>query len=325
MLQRILGSLERESERELYSGVDPRGALLWSRTGRGILLAVGSWQETLERRGVRPGDRVAIDLPRGPDLLPAHLAVLSSGATVVPINPSLSGPERARVLERAEARTVLERDELGEHETGPRQQPRDPATPALLIFTSGTTGEPKGVPLSLANLEANLAGLEKAWGLSRADRLLHVLPCHHVHGLVLALYGPARLGMPILLAERFIAEDCLHALAAQRATLFMGVPTMFHRMAGVQHPLELPGMRLFVSGSAPLSEADFLAFEASFGQRPLERYGLSETLIVAANPLHGERRPGTVGHPLPGTRVSKPFFHLVEGNLLLNLSRAQSP
>ncbi len=133
-------------------------------------------------RGVRPGDRVGIDLPRGPELLPAHIATLASGATVVPINPALTAAERARVLERAELKTLLEPTAQSGRPGRPglAQSPAD--SPALLIFTSGTTGVPKGVPLGEAQLEANLDALARAWGLSQADRLLHVLPCHHLHG-----------------------------------------------------------------------------------------------------------------------------------------------
>jgi malonyl-CoA/methylmalonyl-CoA synthetase len=125
-----------------------------------------------------------------------------------------------------------------------------------------------------------------------------------VHGLVLALYGSARLGIPIAWIERFDAEACLRALARHALTLFMGVPTMYHRLALAPGSFDLSRMRLFTCGSAPLSPEDFRAFEARFGKAPVERYGLTETLIVASNPLDAERRPGAVGFPLPQAEVA---------------------
>ena len=303
MIERILRSLEASRTAEAIQAVDAKGEPSWRRNAEELLRAVGGWQAELRGRGVGAGDRVALELPRGPELLPAQLAVLAVGAVLVPFNPALAPAERARVLERAEVRTRLGADDRPARARAPELRARPPSEPALLLFTSGTTGEPKGVPLSLAQLEANLAALEQAWGMSAADRLLHVLPCHHLHGLVLALWGSARLGIPIVLAERFDADVCIETLASQRATLFMGVPTMFRRMAHAQRARPLPAMRLYVSGSAPLTPADFHAFEARFGAQPLERYGLSETMIVASNPLEGDRRPGTVGQPLPRTEL----------------------
>jgi malonyl-CoA/methylmalonyl-CoA synthetase len=268
-----------------------------------VLASIGAWQQELRARGVQPGDRVAIDVARGPQLLPAHLAVLGSGATVVPVNPALAPSERERVLDRADLKTLLASDDHPGRTAATRLLEAERRAPALLIFTSGTTGDPKGVPLSLENLEANLDALAGAWGLTARDRILHVLPCHHVHGLVLALYGSVRLGMPVVLLEHFNAELCIEALAAQEVTVFMGVPTMFRRMARSSLRRELPKTRVFISGSAPHTPTVFTEFVARFGHAPLERYGLSETMIVSTNPLEGERRAGTVGRPLRDTEV----------------------
>jgi malonyl-CoA/methylmalonyl-CoA synthetase len=209
------------------------------------------------------------------------------------------------VLERAQVATVLEReDERPGRGGAPSIVSND--GPALLIFTSGTTGEPKGVPHTLANLAANLDGLAETWALRPGEPLLHALPAHHVHGLVLALYGSVCAGMPIFLLPRFDAEVALHSLAHHRIRVFMGVPTMYHRMRLAEAdglPEQFPDMRVFISGSAPLSAEDFAGFEARFGMAPLERYGLTETLIVSSNPLDGERIPGSVGRPLPQTEV----------------------
>jgi len=303
LIRRILDALEANGGREVYGGLDARGEPAWSLQARELLAAVGAWQAELRDRGVRPGDRVGIDLPRGPELLPAHVATLAAGATVVPMNAALSGAERKRVLEKAELRTLLAPGERPRRGGVPQLSEAPADSPALLIFTSGTTGEPKGVPLRELQLEANLDALAQAWGLSAADRLLHVLPCHHLHGLVLALYGSARLGTSITLLERFDADLCVRALETQKASVFMGVPTMLRRMARSELSVELDCVRLFVSGSAPLAPQDFRDFETRFGHTPLERYGLSETMIVATNPLEGERRCGSVGRPLPNTEV----------------------
>jgi malonyl-CoA/methylmalonyl-CoA synthetase len=302
VIERCLGALERIGDGEAQVGLDADGAVSWRRSGREVLRDAAAWQHWLRGQGVAAGDRVAIDLPRGPDFLPAHLAALATGATVVPLNAALAAEERRRVLERASPRALADAS----------ARPRAPATarlalaerrhPALLIFTSGTTGEPKGVPHPESSLEANLADLAQVWGLSGRDRLLHALPAHHVHGLVLALYGCVRAGIAVVWLPRFDTELCRKALAGQRISVFMGVPTMYHRLAEAPGPVELPHARLFVCGSAPLAAADFAAFERRYGQAPLERYGLTETLIVSSNPL-GERRAGSVGFPLPSVEL----------------------
>jgi malonyl-CoA/methylmalonyl-CoA synthetase len=303
VIRAALERLESRSTEDALVALDERGEAVRRYSGGEVLERAGAWQALLGERGVGPGDRVAIDLPRGPELLPAHLAALAAGACVVPINPALPRADRGRVLERAQAVTVLEREDERPG-SGPPVSLAANDGPALLIFTSGTTGEPKGVPHTLANLESNLDGLARTWGLECGEPLLHALPAHHVHGLVLALYGSARMGMPVHLLPRFDAAVALGALARLGIRVFMGVPTMYHRMHLAEDaPDTLPEMRLFVSGSAPLSREDFEGFEARFGFAPLERYGLTETLIVTSNPLEGERVPGTVGTPLPATEV----------------------
>ena len=229
MIEKLLASLEALADREAVVGLDPQGEPAWRRSGRDTLREIGGWQQQLRARGLRPGERVAIDLPRGPDLLPAHAAVLASGATVVPVNTALTAAERRRLVEQADPKVVLGRADRPGTATAPVLEAPPPGTPALLIFTSGTTGQPKAVPLTLANLEANLEALVGTWGLSAADRLLHVLPAHHVHGLCLALYGCVRAGLSIVLAPRFEADTALRCLERYAITVFMGVPTMYHR------------------------------------------------------------------------------------------------
>lgn len=303
MIERTLATLEAAGSRALLTGLDAHGAVAWRRSAAELLGEVGGWQQVLRHRGVQAGDRVALDLGRGPELLSAHLAALAAGACIVPVNPALAPRERERVFARAELEALLRDEDRPDGAADPALAQVDLERPALLIFTSGTTGEPKGVPLSLANLEANLRGLEETWGLTSEDRLLHALPAHHLHGLALGLYGSARLALPIVIMPRFDAERCVVAMDEHQISVFMGVPTMFHRMAACEAKAELRHARACISGSAPLSVQDFRAFGERFGQIPLERYGLSETMIVSSNPLRGERRPGTVGLPLPRTDV----------------------
>lgn len=322
MIERTFEVLEAAGAAELDVGADAELEVIWRRTAADLLGRIGAWQAVLDSRGVQPGDRVAIDVSRGPELLPAHLAVLGVGGCAVPVNPALAPAERERILERAGLRTLLaDADAPGPSASRPvRLGAVDPDRPALLIFTSGTTGEPKGVPLTLSNLEANLEDLANTWQLSARDRLLHVLPAHHVHGLVLALYGSARLALPHVVLPRFDASLVLRAIPHFDIRVFMGVPTMYHRMITCEGDTDTSGMRVFISGSAPLSKRDFADFEKRFGHRPLERYGLSETLIVSSNPLETERRAGSVGFPLPQSdvRIAEDGEIEVAGPMVMN-------
>ena len=157
MIERALAALEAAGDREVWTGLDASGEVEQRLGARALAGRVGAWQDHLDRNGVRPGQRVAIDLPRSPDLLAAHLAVLASGACAVPLNPALRPAERERVLARAEPSCLLDSAGSAGRPTPARLGPVAAERPALLIFTSGTTGEPKGVPLSLANMEANFA------------------------------------------------------------------------------------------------------------------------------------------------------------------------
>src|SRR5262249_6304735 len=193
---------------------------------------------------------------------------------------------------------------LAAHTPGPEPIAQGDDAIALLLFTSGTTGTPKGVGLTHGNLQANLqALLVDAWEMSASDRLLHALPPHHLHGLGLGLYGTLYVGNTTVLMERFDPVNVLRAFDQQRITMFMGVPTMYHRMLDVEGVFDLSSIRLLTCGSAPLSLETFRRFQERFGVTLVERYGLTETAINTSNPLHGKQKPGSVGLPLPGVEV----------------------
>jgi malonyl-CoA/methylmalonyl-CoA synthetase len=168
---------------------------------------------------------------------------------------------------------------------------------ALVIYTSGTTGEPKGVPLSHGNLLASAHAVRLAWRWTPEDRLALCLPLFHVHGLGVGLHGTLVTGAGAMLLP-FSPASVADAIAEGSSLLF-GVPTMYHRLAESSHLGSLSGLRLAVAGSAPLA-AELHEARAGCGQIVLERYGMTETVMLVSNPYDGERRPGTVGFPLPG-------------------------
>ncbi len=194
-------------------------------------------------------------------------------------------------------------------EAGSRPVPAepDPERPALVFYTSGTTGPPKGVLVPRRAVSSNLDALAEVWGLTSNDVLTHGLPLFHVHGLVLGVLGPLRVGGSLRHVGRF-SPDALCRELATGATMMFGVPTMYHGMADlVERDRDareaVSRARLLVSGSAPLPVREVLRVERATGQRIVERYGLTETIMNCAVHADGERRPGYVGPPLPGVDV----------------------
>jgi malonyl-CoA/methylmalonyl-CoA synthetase len=171
----------------------------------------------------------------------------------------------------------------------------------LIVYTSGTTGEPKGAVHTHRSLLAGVQALRIAWDWQPDDRLILALPLFHVHGLCAGLFGALASGGSVAVFDRFDPALVLNAAAA--ASLFFGVPTMYHRLAETGDAAALAALRLCVAGSAPLPADLWRRFAQEFGVSVLERYGMSETLLTLANPLTGERRPGSVGLPLPGVEA----------------------
>jgi malonyl-CoA/methylmalonyl-CoA synthetase len=174
---------------------------------------------------------------------------------------------------------------------------------AMIAYTSGTTGVPKGALLSRANLVAGARALVGAWEWTAQDVLIHALPMFHMHGLGAGLNGTFTAGSSLIVLPRFDVDDIIGVLENENPTMFFGVPTMYARFAEHGKLSHLSRLRLIVSGSAPLDPVLFQAISSESGQHPVERYGMSETVMLTSNPLRGQRKPGSVGVPLPGVVV----------------------
>ena len=269
---------------------------------------VGRMAALLKARGVAVGDRVASQAAKAPEALMLYLACLKIGAVFLPLNTAYTASEVQYFLDDAEPKLfVTDAVALAGEAAGlaPDEAVHEAASGdlAAIIYTSGTTGRSKGAMLSHGNLAANALALHQAWGFEPGDVLLHALPIFHVHGLFIALHCILLRGAPMLWLAKFDEADVLAMLP--RATVMMGVPTFYTRLlanagftrAAARH------MRLFICGSAPLLESTFAEFEARIGVRILERYGMSEALMITTNPLNGERLAGGVGYPLPGVEL----------------------
>jgi malonyl-CoA/methylmalonyl-CoA synthetase len=281
----------------------------------------------LRRRGVEPGDRLAVQLSNRLEFIDIFLACVQSGIVLVPINVLYRERECVHIVDDSQptlvvtaaaprgqfpaGAPVVDVEELArEAERAPPGVTRpviDGDAPAALVYTSGTTGRSKGAVLTHNNFAANAAALVTCWRITSADRYLAVLPLFHVHGLGNGLCCWLASGCRMRLVDRFDVTRALAWFREFEPTLFFGVPTIYVRL------LELPAAdaatigtraRLFVSGSAPLPAHVLEQFRARFGHTILERYGMSETLMLASNLLEGERRAGSVGYALPGVSLS---------------------
>lgn len=292
------------------------------------------YANTLTALGVGQGDRLCAYIDKSIDNIFLYLACLRAGIVYQPLNPAFKPAEvdyyladaspamvvcsgknedwvrTAAKRARVERVLTLDRDGTGTlvaaaGKAGSEFPTRtcEGSELACLLYSSGTTGKPKGIKLSHDNLAANVRTLVDLWGFAPDDVLIHALPLFHVHGLFVALGCILTAGASLHLLEKFDAGEIIGLLPV--ATVLMGVPTFYTRL------LQSPGltrhacssMRLFICGSAPLQESTFIHFRQQTGHAILERYGTSETGMSVSNPLHGKRRAGAVGKPLPGVMV----------------------
>ncbi len=286
----------------------------------------------LNSLGLRKGDRVAVQVDKSPEALFVYLACLRAGLVYLPLNTGYTAAELAHFVGDATPRCIVCTPQQADTFTGlsghggqiltltadgtgslceaaSRLEPDFDTVVctaddlAAILYTSGTTGRPKGAMLTHGNLYSNAATLHRVWGWREGDVLLHALPIFHVHGLFVACHCVLLNGSKMFFLPRFDTREVMRLLP--QSTVMMGVPTFYTRLlADPQFDASSTNrMRLFISGSAPLLEETFHAFRERTGHTILERYGMTETLMLTSNPLDGERIPGSVGPPLPGVSV----------------------
>ncbi|MCI1190958.1 malonyl-CoA synthase [Calidifontimicrobium sp. SYSU G02091] len=286
--------------------------------------------------GLPPGSRIAAQVDKSVEAMMLYLAVLRAGHVYLPLNTAYQAGEIEYFVGNAEPAVVvcakrnfgwvsriafnagvkhvytLDDDRSGTLLDRAASQPdtHEPAVTqaddlAVIIYTSGTTGRSKGAMLTHENLRSNARVLKDCWGWQPGDVLIHALPIFHVHGLFVAIHGALLNGSPMIWFGRFDPAAVVARLPD--ATVFMGVPTLYVRMLGESALTreQCAHMRLFVSGSAPLLIETFNAWRERTGHTILERYGMSETVMLTSNPYRPEsaRRGGTVGFPLPGVQL----------------------
>jgi len=305
-----------------------------SHTYREVVARSARIGAALRKAGCRIGDRVVVQVDKSPDAIATYLACLRIGAVYTPLNVAYPADEvdyylrdampsvlvcrpadEALLTPAARARGVGSIRTLGTGGDGSLCDVADRCTPfgdvvprtksdlAAMLYTSGTTGKPKGAMITHDNLATNAHALYETWGWRPEDVLLHALPVFHVHGLFVALHCAMLGGSTVEFLPRFDPASVRAALP--RATVLMGVPTFYSRLLGEEgfDRRECAHMRVFISGSAPLPETVFRRFAERTGHAVLERYGMTETGILTSGPLDGERIPGTVGYPLPGVEA----------------------
>ena len=265
---------------------------------------------TLVEQGLTQGDRLCVQLANCIELIDLYLACLKLGVIFVPINILYRDREVNHILTDADPKLFLTHDNLVGRPilaaADFQAASLEGDIPAALVYTSGTTGISKGAILTHNNFAANALNLLTCWRITDADRFLLALPLFHVHALGNGLHCWLISGCRMRLLERFEHQTATEQFLDFRPTLFFGVPTIYVRLletnpAAAQQIGQR--MRLFVSGSAPLPAHVLEEFRTLFGHTILERYGMTETIMNISNPYVGERRPGSVGLPLPGVSV----------------------
>lgn len=281
--------------------------------------------------GATKGDRVAVQVEKSPEVIFLYLACLRAGFVYLPLNTAyteselnyfIENAEPAVVVCKAESQAFFERSKnsallnvftlANDGQTGSLVENSrstdaefetvscDKDDLAVILYTSGTTGRPKGAMITHGNLASNGLALQEAWEWKQQDVLVHALPVFHIHGLFVACHSVLLGGSKMLFVDKFDSKTIIELLP--KATVMMGVPTFYTRLLDDKefNADVCRNMRLFISGSAPLLEQTFNDFKERSGHTILERYGMTETGMNTSNPVNGERLAGTVGLPLPG-------------------------
>jgi len=298
-----------------------------------FLSLVSRLAHVLTEKGLVPGDRVAVQVHKSAQALALYGAAVKAGLVFLPLNTAYTAHEITYFVEDSGARllvcdsadiktyqsifsdhdmemlsldadgsgTLMDQVSLMDADFHP--VPRDKEDLVAILYTSGTTGRSKGAMLTQNNLLSNALSLAEAWRFSDQDVLLHALPIFHTHGLFVATNIVLATSGSILFLPKFDLDAIMTLIP--KATTMMGVPTFYTRMLEDQRLTQemTAHIRLFVSGSAPLLAESHRQFSARTGHAILERYGMTETNMNTSNPYDGERRPGTVGFPLPGVEL----------------------
>jgi malonyl-CoA/methylmalonyl-CoA synthetase len=302
-------------------------------TYREFFALAGRFAHALRSRGVKPGDRVAVQIEKSPEALALYIACVRTGSVYLPLNTAYTPVEVKYFVGDAKPHLVVCRpsdrpqvaqiasevggttETLGTAGEGSLSElaadrpdefddhPSEPDDLAAILYTSGTTGRSKGAMMTHRNLASNAATLKAYWCFTADDVLLHALPIYHTHGLFVATNVVLGAGASMLFLPRFDADEVTRLLP--RATTMMGVPTFYTRL--LDHPGftrdQVEHMRLFISGSAPLLAEAHHKWEIRTGHAILERYGMTETGMNSSNPVDGRRIAGTVGFPLPDVEI----------------------
>ncbi|MCP3873141.1 MAG: AMP-binding protein [Desulfobacteraceae bacterium] len=292
----------------------------------------------LSRYALKKGDRVILMLEKSVVNAVAYFALLKTGVIVVPINPGFKKDELEYLLNDAKAELILvdsKKKELINKIDSKikyldistqipyekidffRSEPNKSKTtavskadPALIVYTSGTTGNPKGAVLTHNNLICDAKNIISVWNISHTDVLCHALPLFHIHGLCFAMHTALLSGAHVIMVDSFspqtVLERLLSKASSDKCTLFMAVPVMYTKLMdfmGDHRQYDFSHIRLLTSGSAPLLESQFERIKKIFKKEPVEREGMTETGMNFSNPLNGKKKPGSIGRALPGVKV----------------------
>ena len=294
--------------------VEPRGRALADEhngelSNSEMLKRVEHASARLAARGVKAGDVVAVKLPNRVELVIALFAAWRLNAAVTPINPSLTAAEIAHQLSDSNARVVITDDDLDSGAVDSVLPPlrSERSATALVVYTSGTTGRPKGVELTHANLMAMAQGINEATGSGPDTHSLLILPLFHVNGIVVSVLAPLLAGGQTTIAGRFDPQRFFDLVEHYRPTFFSAVPTIYSMLAALPPEVtpDTGSLRYAACGAAPMPPQLIEAFERRYGVPIIEGYGLSEgTCASTLNPVNGIRKPGTVGVALPGQQIA---------------------